>query len=209
MLLLPWDAFEKAVLLCDPVGIATDLVQSDSAASPLLLRELHKIDKRYQDLEQKDVGMKTVSQTALRLFRKRVASNFNYKMLNIFEFLNPLIDQRTAYTDEQREELAADVMHFAKCMYERRGELENFSEGRCMAQLGRFMNRPASEKEFLGSELEVFEMYWSKKTVSWIDIAAFAIPLGEACITEAAVERGFSAEGRIFRKMRSRLSDRA
>lgn len=40
-------------------------------------------------------------------------------------------------------------------------------------------------------------------------MAQFAIALGEATITEAAVERGFSAQGRILTALRNRLGQRA
>ena len=50
-------------------------------------------------------------------------------------------------------------------------------------------------------------MYWTRKSISWLDLANFAVPLGDAAVSEAATERGFSAQGIIFRKLRSLLSE--
>eukprot|EP00666_Eupelagonemidae_sp_cell4sb_P013149 gene13149-13900_t len=216
-----WDSFEKAIIICDPVGVAMDRVQADGANTVLLLQELYTIREKYEDLAKRK-GMKTNAEKALGLFEKRVASNFSFKMLELFQFFNPLIDQRASYSDEKREQLAEESVHFAKCAHDRRQlsvkKKEEFNEDNFRTQMGRFLRRPDAEKEFPGIDdlkrrfntfAKVHERYWSKKAVSWIELSDFAYPLGESCITEAAVERGISAEARIFSKLRSRMKEKS
>jgi hypothetical protein len=199
-----WDAFEKAILVCDPIGVATDRLQADAATPVLVLHEMQEIRERFIALA-KEPGIKTAAEVALKLFNKRAGKMFNYDMLHCFRFLDPAVDQRTAYSDEERTTAMAKLMVYAKPYFERRGE--DFNEQNFATQVGRFVVRPEAERNFAGDKLEFYNAYWSSKAVSWIALARFALPLGDAAISEAAVERSFSAQARIFSDLRARMTE--
>eukprot|EP00660_Eupelagonema_oceanica_P006932 gene6932-747_t len=216
-----WESMEKAILLCDPVGVATDIVQSDAAQSIVLLQKLYDVDARLKELAETAGDMQTNARKAHGIYHRRVGKNFSFIMFELFQFFNPLIDQRASYTDEQREKMLNDATHFAKCMYERWGK--KIDNDRFIKQVGQFIRRPDGDREFDGNQLEVYETYWNKKAVGWFDLAEFTIALGGARRlhhkrqgivgasrrSDAPVERGFSAEARIFRKLRARLSEKS
>jgi hypothetical protein len=41
-----WDGIEKAILLCEPVAVATDRVQADSTNAVMLIKVYHLSSKR-------------------------------------------------------------------------------------------------------------------------------------------------------------------
>lgn len=49
--------------------------------------------------------------------------------------------------------------------------------------------------------------FWAVKATSWFELPQFALALGEAAISEAAVERSFSRQGRVYCSLRAQLSE--
>jgi len=91
------------------------------------------------------------------------------------------------------------VVKYALSMFTRRGELINDLETILRKQLGSFVRRAGGST--------VFADYWAMKGVSWPQLAHFATAIGEAAISEAAVERGFSAQAHIFNELRVRMGE--
>ncbi len=142
--------------------------------------------------------MKTAAQTARRLLRRRLQRNFSYAMKKIFDFLNPRKSQRETYTEEEREELLSQALKFAELYAARRGEA--FDATRAAAQFGKFVMRPERDVGYAA--------YWASKAAIWCDVAGFAMALGAAVVTEASVERSFSAQALVFTRLRARLGEK-
>ena len=68
-------------------------------------------------------------------------------------------------------------------------------------QLGRFMVRALNPDDH-------YTQYWAVKATSWFELPQFALALGEAAVSEAAVERSFSRQGMVYTSLRARLSER-
>ena len=66
-------------------------------------------------------------------------------------------------------------------------------------QLGRFLVRSVVITE-------QYAEFWAAKATMWFELPQFALALGEAAVTEAAVERSFSIQGKIFSKLRASLT---
>lgn len=54
--------------------------------------------------------------------------------------------------------------------------------------------------------VENFE-YWPKKGAVWCELASFAQMIMEAVVTEAAVERSYSAQALTFTKLRAKMRE--
>ena len=48
--------------------------------------------------------------------------------------------------------------------------------------------------------------FWAAKAIVWFELPQFALALGEAAVTEAAMECSFSIQSKVFSKLRSCLT---
>ena len=53
---------------------------------------------------------------------------------------------------------------------------------------------------------DAYAEFWAVKATSWFELPQFALALGEAAISEAAVERSFSYQGRVYTALRANMS---
>lgn len=83
--------------------------------------------------------MKSHAEQALTIFRKRVSTNFGFDMLSCLRFLDPTIDQKTAFTQLQREGLVNKVLKYSRAMFSRCGSAVNDLD--VIKEVGEFIGR--------------------------------------------------------------------
>lgn len=177
--------------------------------------------------------MKGHAELALSIFRARLSTNFTYEMVECLRFLDPSINQKTSYSQLEREAFVRKVMHYAMAMFRRRKlDVDELSftrelglfigrEGCCLLIDNSYVLFPRSDTR--KPSPDEYMKFWSLKWAAGSNLAHFAVTLGHAAITEAAVERSFSAQvchlhcilfspfrqGRVYNKLRERLSEGA
>ena len=76
-----------------------------------------------------------------------------------------------------------------------------FERVKIAGQIGSFVTRPA-----VYIDMDMRD-YWAMKAVTWPVLAAFALALANTAVSEAAVERSFSAQGQTYTELRARATE--
>jgi len=143
------------------------------------------------------VGLTSAFDSVLAVWRKRLQKNFSTSALELLQFLNPAVDQLT-WTRERRAAAMSLLLAHMSQYYHRRHEV--FSDEAVQADVGEFLART-------GDFPKDYRRYWMTRFVSTPVLARFAVSLSNLSITEAAVERSFKKEARVFNKYRASLSE--
>jgi len=129
-----------------------------------------------------------------------VTTNFSHDLVQCFRLLDPRIDQRLYYDDEERGKVTEKLFFYMGKRCERRGD--ECPKPKIAQQLGRFIIR----RDVASMETNPLD-YWATQATVWPELADYALVLMSTAISEAAVERAFSAQGRTYHALRERMRE--
>ena len=143
--------------------------------------------------------LKRDAEQAIGIFQNRLKTNFSYELLQCLRFLDPTVNQKRIFNQMERRLWYKKWSPTPRRCSKRNSSLQvKLTCSQTLAtsfqgQVGKCIGEtPLTDVTPMGTD--AFTKFWSPKFAAGSTLAKFAVTLGKAAITEAAVERSFSAQ---------------